>query len=196
MAVTAVVFDVGETLLDESRSWERAADMCGVPRFTLMALLGAAVARDESYRQPFAWLGVEPPLGAFADRDELYPDALPCLEALRARGLAVGAVGNMRIVQEELIRPHVDWVASSERWDVEKPSVEFFLRLAETAGRAPGEIAYVGDRLDNDVLPAKRAGMTAVFIRRGPWGFVHALRPEAEQADLRVDSLLELVDKL
>ena len=196
MAVTAVVFDVGETLLDETRSWERAADVCGVPRFTLMALLGAAVARGESYRQPFAWLGVEPPLLAFADRDELYPDALPCIEALRERGLAVGAVGNMRVVREELIRPHVDWVASSERWNVEKPAAGFFLRVAETADRPPDEIAYVGDRLDNDVLPAKRAGMTGVFIRRGPWGYIHALLPEAEQADVRIDSLLELVDKL
>jgi len=41
VAVTAVVFDVGETLVDETRNWERVADACGVPRFTLMALVGA-----------------------------------------------------------------------------------------------------------------------------------------------------------
>ena len=50
MAVTAVVFDVGETLVDETRNWEAVADACGVPRFTLMALVGVAIARGESPR--------------------------------------------------------------------------------------------------------------------------------------------------
>ena len=40
----AVVFDVGETLIDESGMWERAADAAGVPRFTLMGVLGGLAA--------------------------------------------------------------------------------------------------------------------------------------------------------
>jgi HAD superfamily hydrolase (TIGR01509 family) len=194
--VKAVVFDVGETLVDETRNWELAADACGVPRFTLMALVGAAVARDEPHTRAFEWFGVElQPRGVFL-HDELYGDAVPCLEALRARGLIVGAVGNMAIAHEEAVRARVDFVASSERWGVEKPAPEFFARVAAEVALPPAEIAYVGDRLDNDVLPAKRAGMTAVHVRRGPWGYVHALRPEAQEADLRVDSLLELRDLL
>ncbi|MGH9006167.1 MAG: HAD family hydrolase, partial [Acidimicrobiales bacterium] len=55
------------------------------------------------------------------------------------------------------------------------------------------QVAYVGDRLDNDVLPAKAAGMFAVFIRRGPWGHLHARRAEAACADVRIDSLAELI---
>jgi hypothetical protein len=47
MAVKAVVFDVGETLVDETRQWEEVADASGVPRFTYMALAGAAIARGE-----------------------------------------------------------------------------------------------------------------------------------------------------
>jgi hypothetical protein len=38
--------------------------------------------------------------------------------------------------------------------------------------------------------------MVSVFLRRGPWGFAHALRPEAGLADLRVDSLAELPEAL
>jgi FMN phosphatase YigB (HAD superfamily) len=45
-----MVFDVGETLVDETRNWEHVADACGVPRFTLMALVGATIARGESHR--------------------------------------------------------------------------------------------------------------------------------------------------
>ncbi|SOB88430.1 HAD hydrolase-like protein [Streptomyces sp. 1331.2] len=54
--------------------------------------------------------------------------------------------------------------------------------------RAPG----IGDRLDNDVLPAAKAGMRTALIRRGPWGWIHQHDPAAEQATVRIDSLTEL----
>ena len=57
---------------------------------------------------------------------------------------------------------------------------------------APGQIAYVGDRLDNDVLPAVELGMIGIFVRRGPWGVIHATWPEVARANLRLESLEEL----
>jgi len=191
MGVTAVVFDVGETLADESRNWERAADASGVPRFTLMALVGVTIARGESHRRAFDLLGVTPPRGAFLD-DELYPDAEPCLVRLRESGFLVGAVGNMAVEHEEIVRPHVDFVSSSERWRVEKPSVEFFERVLAEVGRPAREIAYVGDRVDNDVAPALALGMVGVHLRRGPWGHLHEAPAEA----IRIRSLDELPDAL
>lgn len=189
MTVTAVVFDVGETLADESRNWERVADACGVPRFTLMALIGASIARGESHRRAYDVLGITPPRGAFF-HDELYPDAEPCLRRLRERGLLVGAVGNMAVEHEEFVRPHVDFVSSSERWRVEKPSAGFFERVLAEAGRPAREVAYVGDRVDNDVVPALAAGMVAVHLRRGPWGYLHETPPGA----VAIRSLDELPD--
>lgn len=50
----------------------------------------------------------------------------------------------------------------------------------------------VGDRIDNDVLPALAAGLQAVFIRRGPWGVVQSAWPEAAQVPLTISSLEEL----
>ena len=47
MNVRAVFFDVGETLVDESRMWGEWADWLGVPRFTFFAVLGAVIARGE-----------------------------------------------------------------------------------------------------------------------------------------------------
>jgi len=191
MAVEVVVFDVGETLVDETSNWEHAADECGVPRFTLMALVGASIGAGESHERALELLGIRPPRRAFL-HDEWYGDALPCLRRLRERGLALGAVGNMAVEHEEPIRPHVDFVGSSERWGVAKPSPEFFARIVEVAGAAPEKIAYVGDRVDNDVEPALAAGMTAVHLRRGPWGFLH----EAPAAARRIRSLDELPEAL
>ena len=187
MAVTAIVFDVGETLVDETRAWERVADSCGVPRFTLMALVGAAIQRGESHSRAFELLGVSKPFGTFTSGD-LYPDALPCLRRLRGLGLLVGAVGNMPEANEDIVRDHLDFVGSSERWGVQKPAPEFFDRVALEAARSPTDIAYVGDRVDNDVLPAKRAGMVAVHIRRGPWGVLQ----DGAAADAQIESLDEL----
>ena len=54
----------------------------------------------------------------------------------------------------------------------------------------------MGDRLDNDILPARTAGMATVFLRRGPWAKVHAGRPEAALADITVDTLSDLPDAI
>ena len=130
---------------------------------------------------------------------DLYPDAVPTLTRLRDAGFAMGLAGNQSLEFETEIRAlglAVDFVASSARWGVEKPDPEFFRRIVAQSGLAPGEIAYVGDRLDNDVLPAMAMGMTGVFLRRGPWGVVHATWPEAARADLRLESLAELPEAL
>jgi FMN phosphatase YigB (HAD superfamily) len=135
MALSVVVFDVGETLVDEATTYER-------------------------------WEAEGETTFVFSDRD-LHADALPCLEALRARGLRLGAAGNMYAHHEDFLRPHLDFVGSSERWGVEKPDPGFFAHVVEEAGAPPREICYVGDRLDNDVLPALAAGLHAIRIRRG-----------------------------
>ena len=72
---------------------------------------------------------------------------------------------------------------------MEKPSPAFFERVAAEVGLEPDAIAYVGDRLDNDVLPAITLGMVGVFVVRGPWGLVQQSWPEAAEADLTVDTL-------
>ena len=191
MALEAVVFDVGETLVDETRTWEAVADECGVTRFTLMALIGATIASGEPHTRALDRLGISPSRDSFF-LDQWYPDALPCLARLRDTGLTIGAIGNMAVEHEELIRPHVAFVSSSERIGAEKPSPEFFAHVAELAGAAPERIAYVGDRVDNDVAPALEAGMVAVHIRRGPWGYLQ----EPPAAAVKIQSLDELPEVL
>jgi FMN phosphatase YigB (HAD superfamily) len=191
VAVKAVVFDVGETLLDETALWESAADAARVPRFTLMGVLGGLAARGEPHSIVWEILGVERPATSWPG-DGFYADALPALRLLRERGLTVGAVGNTPVEAEDLLRKHVDFVGSSARWGVEKPAAAFFDRVTAEAALPVAEIAYVGDRIDNDVAPALAAGMVAVHIRRGPWGYLHEPPPAA----LRIQSLDELPQAL
>jgi HAD superfamily hydrolase (TIGR01549 family) len=156
-----------------------------------MGVLGGLAARGEHHSAAWQILGVEPPVSTW-EPDEFYPDALPCLEALRAQGYLVGAVGNTPAETEDLLRGHVDLIGSSARWAIEKPAPEFFERIVEESGRPAAEIAYVGDRVDNDIRPAIDAGMLAVHIRRGPWGHLFDAPPRA----LRILNLSELPEAI
>jgi FMN phosphatase YigB (HAD superfamily) len=89
-----------------------------------------------------------------------------------------------------------DIVASSAGLGAAKPAQAFFTAIVQIAELEPAQIAYVGDRVDNDVLPAREAGMVAIHLRRGPWGHLHAAWPEAAESHLHIDSLGELPDAL
>ena len=198
--IRAVFFDVGETLVSEDGVWRAWAEVYGVPYLTFAGALGAVIAERRHHLEVFAYFDPSAPRPEKGPYDisaaDLYDDAVPCLRALKDSGYVVGVSGNQPPdVSERLMASlglDLDVVASSAAWGVEKPSPEFFTRVADAAGLPPHEVAYVGDRVDNDVLPAKEAGMTAVFLRRGPWGYVHSRWPEAAAADITVSSLAEL----
>lgn len=194
--IRCVVFDIGETLVDESRMWALMADRVGVPRFTVMGMIGALIERGEDHRGVWSLLGVPAPEPIALELGDLYPDARPCLRRLRERGFSVGLAGNQPERIADDLRDagmDADFIASSSAWGVQKPASEFFERVVRTAKEPPARILYVGDRLDNDVLPARAAGMRTAFIRRGPWGHVHARREDADLADVRIDDLTQLV---
>ncbi|MEO8926643.1 MAG: HAD family hydrolase [Caulobacteraceae bacterium] len=204
--IRAVVFDVGETLIDETRHWGEWADWLGVPRLTFFAVLGAVVERGEHHRAIFEHFRPGFDLAAETRRrqatgwvyrfepGDFYPDALPCLRGLRTAGYRIGVAGNQPAEAEAALQAAgvpADFIASSARWGVEKPSPAFFARIAEAAGVPASQIAYVGDRLDNDIAPALDAGMAAVFIRRGPWGHIRAAS-EVKGASAIIESLDDL----
>jgi HAD superfamily hydrolase (TIGR01549 family) len=205
VTIRLVVFDVGETLVDETRMWGEWADWLGVTRLAFFAALGAVIAARQHHREVYSLVrpGIDiaqerAARGAAMTRIEardLYPDAVPCLTRLRAAGYRIGLAGNQPADAETQIRAlglAVDFVASSARWGVEKPNPEFFRRIIAESGVMPSHIAYVGDRLDNDVLPAVDAGMVGIFLRRGPWGVIHAVWPEIALARLHLEALDEL----
>jgi HAD superfamily hydrolase (TIGR01662 family) len=194
-AVKAVCFDIGETLVDETRHWSVIAGEASVPELTLFGVLGGVAARGEHHTRVFDILGIEPIAGPEYAAQDLYPDALPCLAELKARGYRIGLAGNQPARTEHFLRTlgvDLDLVASSASWGVEKPAAGFFERLAAEFALEPPEIAYVGDRVDNDVVAAKAAGMVAVHVRRGPWGYLH----DASAADIQLRTLTDLPEVL
>ena len=181
------VLDIGEVLIDETRVWSVWADVLGLPAFTVMATIGGAVSGGGDHRDAFAQLGAhdwaarqeqfEERYGGFRAAD-LYPDAPAALAALRAAGFGVAIMGNQPASRSAELRAlgiEADAVAMSGELGVEKPSAAFFAAVVAVTEAAPADIAYVGDRVDNDVLPALAAGLRPVWLRRGPWGALHRL---------------------
>jgi len=213
-AVAAVSFDVGETLIDETRLWSRWADRLGVPRLTFLGVLGGVAALGRSHRDAFEivqpgfdldveltrWAHDDPGgLRENFDGDDLYPDVRECFAAMRELGLRVIIAGNQPPQAKgalEAMDLGADGILTSDELGVSKPDPRFFAAVAEAVGLTPSEVAYVGDRVDNDVIPARDAGMIAVLVRRGPWGHLHAEWPQAAEADHIVESLAGLADVL
>ena len=208
MTIRAIVFDIGETLLDDSRESGAWADWLGVPRHTFSAVLGAVTAAGRDNAETFQYF--RPGFDVTAERrlredaghgeryseGDLYPDARPALSQLRQMGLWVGIAGNQTARAAQILRDlnlPADFVATSGEWGVAKPDPAFFARVIDVAPGRPHEIVYVGDHRDNDVGPAKAAGLLTAFIRRGPWGYLWADDPQTRKlADWRIRSLLEL----
>ncbi len=126
---------------------------------------------------------------------DLYPDAVPCLIALAAAGYRLAIVGNQPAGAEAVFRQlgiPLAFVAASESWTVHKPDPAFFERVVAELALSAGEVAYVGDRLDNDIRPARAAGLRTVWVRRGPWAWIQAGRSSPPEAEVVVESLAEL----
>jgi FMN hydrolase / 5-amino-6-(5-phospho-D-ribitylamino)uracil phosphatase len=202
-----VCLDVGETLIDESRVWETWAQILGVTRFTFMAAMGAMLARGRQFDEVFEFLGVtnreehrtafDEAYGGFQESD-LYPDAKPALDDLRAAGYRVAIIANQPAERTEELRflgVRAEVMGMSAEMGVHKPAPEFFVAALHRMGDPPAaDVAYVGDRLDNDIHPAATAGMRPVWIRRGPWAAITSDTPPP--GTLIVDSLDEFVRRI
>ena len=206
--IRAVVFDVGETLVDESREYGAWADWLGVPRHTFSSVFGAVIAEGRDYREAFQHF--RPGFNLDAERakrvvagqpetfgeSDLYPDARPSMEALREMGVWVGVAGNQTSRAGDILRKlelPADLIATSDDWNASKPDAAFFDALLSAVPWNAIEIVYVGDRVDNDLKPAKLAGMLTAFIRRGPWGYICERHPDMRAvADWRMKTLAEL----
>ena len=210
-SIKAVFFDVGEVLIDETTEYGTWADWLGVPRHTFSAIFGAVIARGEDYRTVFEHIRpgfdlaaerkkrLEAGMGEFFNARDLYPDVRHCLAALKDRGYFVGVAGNQTARAGRLLHElnlGVDLIATSDDWGAEKPSTAFFEKLVSVSGLQAKEVLYVGDRLENDILPAIEVGLRTAHLRRGPWGYQQVQSPERDRVDLRLDSLEELPQRL
>jgi putative hydrolase of the HAD superfamily len=120
-----------------------------------------------------------PALGVEIDVDTLlaalhfraYPDVLPALRELRARGLRLVVVSNWDFslherLEETGVAALVDGAVASAELGHAKPDGAIFAHALALAGAAPQAALHAGDSPDADVAGALAAGLRAVLVAR------------------------------
>ena len=100
---------------------------------------------------------------------ELFEDALPVLDELRAAQLRIGLVSNGIRDLSEFVAHHqldVDAVVDSRTHGRVKPHPTIFQAALDRLGIGPADAVMVGDSLEEDIEGARALGMRAILIDR------------------------------
>ncbi|GAA2132691.1 HAD family hydrolase [Actinomadura napierensis] len=101
-----------------------------------------------------------------------YPDAPGPVTALAERGLRLGVITNGDAEQQRAkierigLADRLPYLVTSGETGTAKPDPEIFRLACTGLGLAPGEVVYVGDRLDVDARGAASAGLVGVWLDR------------------------------
>lgn len=202
MKVKWIFFDIGSTLVDETACYQKRyaamAESAGVAADAIQAMAEAHFrAGRKGDAEAARHFGVPLPKWPKAE-ERLYPQTVRVLDALKRRGYRLGVIANQSPGTEERltawgIRAYFDVILASAEEGVSKPDTGIFKRALARAQCNAAEAAMVGDRIDNDIVPAKALGMQTVLIRQGPRREVLP-ETEGECANWTAEKLDELLD--
>ena len=193
-------FDMGSTLIDETRVYDdifqKIADAAGVSAEYVRTLaIGFYRQNKRGHREVMRILGVEYPEWS-PEYEELYPDTVKCLQILEKKyhlGIIANQIpGAEKRLEEMGIRRYFDLIVSSAEEGIAKPDPGIFRIALTRAGCVPEQAVMIGDRIDNDIVPAKQMGMKTVRIRQGV-GKYWNIQGNCETPDYEADSLSELL---
>jgi len=130
----------------------------GVPRETLMPLFEDFYARE--YRDL-----------------QMYVNAIPEAREVVARAFESGArvvIATMPVFPLVAVRQRLEWgkladfdyalITTYENMCTSKPNPAYYREIAAKIGCEPSECVMVGNEVQNDILPARRAGMKTFWL--------------------------------
>lgn len=192
-------FDVGSTIVDEHLAYEHRlqeiADSAKIPYDNVYETAMKFYKQNKKGDLETAkLLGVK--LTKWHTEDELlYADALGCLKSLSAKYkigiIANQSLGTKKRLEEHKILKYIDLVIASAEEGVAKPDKRIFEIALERACCKAQEAIMIGDRIDNDIIPAKSLGMHTIWIKQG-FGQYWNITNEDEKADCVVRNLTEI----
>ena len=195
-----IFFDVGTTLVDETEAYNhRIRDAIAGTEITFEQFqekrIFFAKQNMKGDLEAIKFFGLEKT--PWHKEDEApYPGAEDVLQYLSSQGYKIGVIANQSLgsakrLEEWGLLKYIDVVAASAELGVAKPDRGIFDKAFEMAGCTAQEAVMIGDRLDNDICPAKKLEMKAIWIRQGFAIYQNSENAEC-QPDYTVDSLSEL----
>ena len=198
-----IFFDIGSTLVDESVAYQNRIER---------TIAGTNVTYDDFYNKmveisKYNQSGYNKALEAYglktvpwnSDDEFVYPETENCLSEL-SKHYKIGIIANQNLGSEERLEKfgllkYIDLVIASAEEGVAKPDLRIFQIALDRANCKPEEAVMVGDRIDNDIIPANKIGMTTVWIKHGFGGYAE-LKEIEEHPDYTINNLNDLLNLL
>ena len=193
-------FDMGSTLVNENKAYEARIKT---------AITGKDISYQEFYDKMLSYFrknkkgdlealslyGLERPAWR-TDLETLYPQTKEILEQL-GQVYKLGIIANQLPGLEERLKDfgildYFSAIFSSADLGMAKPDPAIFSLALQKTNCLPHQAIMIGDRLDNDIVPAKRIGMKTIWIKQGFSRLAQAKNLE-ERADWTVEKLIDVL---
>ena len=196
-----IFFDIGSTLVDESAVYEnRIKEITQGNNIDKNEFVAKVIECAQTSPKPIVSAaedyGVNVPAWRH-DLEVLYPDTKELLQRLSQK-YKIGIIANQDFGTEQRltdfnVHQYINLVIASAEEGVAKPDLRIFQIALARADCKPEEAIMVGDRIDNDIIPANKIGMTTVWIKQGFGSYAEPKTVE-EQPDYIVNSLAEITE--
>lgn len=204
--IKCIFFDIGYTLINEDDVWEQRcieqadmedAKMLGLSNKQIYEeIIKATITYKPQYRTVVKKFGFLKAAPYRHELEKLYDNADLVLDSLSQK-YKLGIIANQtdglaRRLNSWGILKYFSFVFSSWDYKIMKPDVKLFKIALEESGCNAFETVMVGDRLDNDIFPAKAIGMKTIWIKQG-FGGMQSPKTEEYFPDAEITNLNELL---
>ena len=178
-------FDIGSTLVEEKQALDDFVNRCVEKLVQVGIKVSYADYHDQLLRiavqggDPIheAWSCFAPnhlkrPSWSWShDKERLFPEVRLVLKTLGER-YRLGIIANqgkglLDRLERFGILDNFEIIINSTDIGFSKPDLRIFQVALEKANIEPSKAVYVGDRVDNDMVPAKKLGMRTIRLRQG-----------------------------
>lgn len=199
-----IFFDVGSTLVDETdcyktRIKETAAQTNKITEEQFeMKMINYAKQNKDAYKETIKELGLNKTKWNL-DKEKLYPNVIGILKELK-KGYKLGIIANQKVglsnrLNQFGILDFFNVVICSDEVGISKPNKDIFLLGLQEANCEAKNSIMVGDRLDNDLIPAKKIGMRTIWVKQGYSGLAK-VENSKEFVDIEIKSINEICEVL
>ena len=199
-----IFYDIGSTLIDETECYNhRIRDAIAGTDITFEEFnekrIFFAKQNLKGDIEALKFFGLTKTPWHFEDESP-YEEAEAVLNALCERGYSIGVIANQAPSTEKRLEnwgfmKYIKLVIASAEEGVAKPDSEIFLRALNRADCLPENAVMIGDRIDNDIEPAKKLGMKTIWVRQG-FSIYQQPENDIQTADHIVDSLRDILEIL
>ncbi|WP_270170726.1 HAD family hydrolase [Paenibacillus sp. SYP-B4298] len=212
--ITWIFFDLGDTLLDESAAakdiigqYVRNANRLGYSvsyeqmcerlsyYFEQQAEIPIKPVLEDLITSREHWHAIREGVAYKKQLEQPFPGVSSLLQRLSER-YCLGVIANQSEgTQQRLdgygLSAYFQVIGSSAELGMTKPDSRFFEWAFRESGCRPDQAVMIGDRIDNDIIPARQLGMHAIWVRQG---FAKVQQPPSGRLapDYTVDHILEI----